>query len=61
MSAPDKAERLSYALAKQMPDMAHGFSIQTGYGSITFEAGQGAERVRKIVESVLLRRRAVQP
>jgi hypothetical protein len=49
---------ISYALAKQVPDMARGFTIQTSYGDIVIEPGWMAKllaaqvRVALEVESV---------
>ncbi len=40
MKDPNK---LSYALAKQVPDMAHGFTIQTNYGDIPIAAADAME------------------
>lgn len=37
------ADKLSYALAKQVPDMAHGFTIHTSYGDIDIEANDALE------------------
>lgn len=51
----DAEWRISYALAKQVPDMERGFAIATNYGDITFESGPGAERIRKAVEKELQR------
>ena len=50
---------ISYALAKQVPDMAaRGFSINTAYGELTIEPGWMAERiaqhVRRVLEAELL-------
>lgn len=46
-------QQLSYALAKQVPDMARGFTIATNYGDITIPPGWMAERIRSHVEHVL--------
>ncbi len=46
-------QELSYALAKQVPDMARGFTIATSYGDITIPAGWMAERIAQHVERVL--------
>lgn len=46
-------EQLRYTLAKQVPDMACGFTISTGYGAITFPPGGMAERIQSHVEQVL--------
>jgi hypothetical protein len=45
MSVTSKAERaaLEYALAKQVPDMESGCTIQTNYGDIRLDAEDGAE------------------
>jgi len=48
-------ERLSYALAKQVPAMAGGFSIYTSYGDIEIDADD-AERIAEAVRVVLRRR-----
>lgn len=44
---------ISYALAKQVPDMARGFTIQTSYGELVIEPGQMAERIATTVRLVL--------
>ena len=41
--------QLSYALAKQVPDMARGFSIHTGYGEITVVPGPLADQIQALV------------
>ena len=41
--------RQSYALAKQVPDMARGFSIHTGYGEITVVPGPLADQIQTLV------------
>ena len=41
--------QLSYALAKQVPDMARGFSIHTGYGEITVVPGPLADQIQTLV------------
>ena len=46
-------QQLSYALAKQVPDMARGFTIATSYGDITIPPGWMADRIRNHVERVL--------
>lgn len=43
---------LEYALAKQVPDMARGFTINTSYGDIVIEAGM-ASLVAKHLEQLL--------
>lgn len=42
-------QELGYALAKQVPDMAHGFTIATSYGDITIPAGLMANRIQEMV------------
>lgn len=44
---------ISYALAKQVPDMRRGFTIQTSYGDIQIEAEQAAPIIAA-VQKVLL-------
>lgn len=44
---------ISYALAKQVPDMARGFTIQTSYGDLVIESGLMAERIATAVRLVL--------
>ena len=41
--------QLSYALAKQVPDMARGFSIHTGYGEIAVVPGPLADQIQALV------------
>ena len=48
-------ERLSYALAKQVPDMERGFCIETSYGEIEIDADD-AEVIAEAVRKVLRRR-----
>lgn len=36
-------DRISYALSKQVPAMAHGFTIQTNYGDIEISAADALE------------------
>ena len=53
-AAPSAHEQaLQYALAKQVPDMARGFTIATAYGDITIPSGWMAERIQHHVERVL--------
>ena len=40
MTDPNK---ISYALAKQVPDMAHGFTIHTSYGDLEIAAADALE------------------
>lgn len=37
------SDRIGYALSKQVPDMAHGFTIQTSYGDIRITAADALE------------------
>lgn len=48
------ADELEYALAKQVPDMARGFTIETSYGRIVIEADQ-APKIVKAVRAALQR------
>jgi hypothetical protein len=41
--------RLGYALAKQVPDMARGFSIHTSYGDIAVVPGPLADQIQALV------------
>lgn len=50
------AEVLGYALAKQVPDMMRGFSIETNYGALHLyddDAKKVAILVRKLLERKL--------
>lgn len=44
---------ISYALAKQVPDMRRGFTIQTSYGDLVIPPGPMADRLAERVRSVL--------
>lgn len=49
-------DNLEYSLAKRVPNMAHGFSIETDYGRIEISAEQApkiVEAVRKALEKEL--------
>lgn len=46
------AEAIRYALAKQVPDMERGFTIQTNYGELQIDA-KDAPRVARVVHSIL--------
>ena len=49
-AAPCDAElQLSYALARQVPDMARGFSIHTAYGEIAVVPGPLADQLQALV------------
>ena len=58
-AATDADLRLSYALAKQVPDMVRGFTIATGYGDIAIPAGWAADfiadQVRMALKAELLK------
>ncbi len=45
-------ERISYALAKQVPAMARGFTISTSYGDIRIEADD-AEPFQRLAKLML--------
>ena len=46
-------QQLSYALAKQVPDLARGFTITTSYGDIVIESGRHANGIAAAVRRVL--------
>ena len=50
-------QQLSYALAKQVPDLERGFTISTSYGDIVIESGRHvngiAAAVRRVLETQL--------
>lgn len=48
----DALNSLGYALSKQVPDMARGFTIHTNYGDIVIEA-QDASPIAKVVRAQL--------
>ena len=58
-AATDADLRLSYALAKQVPDMVRGFIIATGHGGIVIPAGWAADfiadQVRMALKAELLK------
>lgn len=51
---------LRYALAKQVPDMARGFTVSTGYGAITIPEGKLAKHLQAHMERALVRELGVQ-
>ena len=56
MSAPaptQKELRLSYALARGVPDMDRGFTIATRYGDIEVGPGPLATRIQSIVRQAI--------
>lgn len=59
MSDPVSVLKLQYALAKQVPDMARGFTIETNYGSITIEPEQ-ARSIMDTVDEVLSAQLAIE-
>ena len=47
-------DQITYALAKQVPDMQQrAFTIETAYGAIEIPCGPMAERIAKLVHSLL--------
>ena len=54
-AATDADLRLSYALAKQVPDMARGFSIHTSYGEIAVVPGPLADQIQALVHQAIER------
>lgn len=46
-------QALSYALAKQVPDMARGFTIATSYGDIVIQPGRHADAIAATVRRAL--------
>jgi hypothetical protein len=65
-SSPDslRAEKVfeqkQYALTRQVPDMAHGFTIVTAYGEIAISCSATSKRIAELVEKMLLDELAVQ-
>ena len=51
MNQPD----IEYALAKQIPDMARGFTVATSYGDITIPPGKLARHLQANMERALVR------
>jgi hypothetical protein len=52
------AQALRYALAKQVPEMRHGLTLETTYGSLILvgtDAAQVAELVEKLLQAKLKR------
>jgi hypothetical protein len=50
---PQARQRAAYALARQVPDLAYGFSIQTDHGPIHIPHGPTAKRIASLVEKML--------
>lgn len=48
-------QKIEYALAKQVPDMARGFVVHTNYGDITIPPGRMADRIKAQLECALQR------
>lgn len=48
----NEQERLSYALAKQVPAMARGFTISTSYGDIEVDS-EDAEQFQRMAKLML--------
>jgi hypothetical protein len=51
---------LRYALSKQVPDMARGFTVATSYGDIAIPPGPMADQLRGHVQCALARELARQ-
>ena len=51
---------LSYALAKQVPDMGRGFTVQTAYGDILVPPGVMADTLRGQLQRAMARQLAKQ-
>ena len=52
------AQTLRYALSKQVPEMRHGLTLETTYGSLILvgtDAAQVAELVEKLLQAKLKR------
>ena len=50
---PQARQRAAYALARQVPDLDYGFSIQTDHGPIHIPHGPTAKRIAALVEKML--------
>lgn len=48
-------QHISYALAKQVPDMARGFTVGTAYGDIVIPPGKLARHLQANMERALVR------
>ena len=46
------ADKISYALCKQVPDMLRGFTIQTNYGDLFIDEDD-AEKFARLAEKLL--------
>jgi hypothetical protein len=46
------AQALRYALSKQVPEMRHGLTLETTYGSLVL-VGRDAAQVAELVEKLL--------
>lgn len=49
-------QTLRYALAKQVPDMERGFTVETSYGAIVIPPGKLATRLKGHMQRALMRR-----
>jgi hypothetical protein len=49
---PQARQRAAYALARQVPDLTFGFSIQTDHGPIHIPHGPTAKRIAALVEKM---------
>lgn len=52
--------QLNYTLAKQVPDMARGFCISTGYGDIVVLPGPLADQLQALVREATERKLGAQ-
>ena len=50
---PEARQRAAYALAKQVPDLQFGFSIQTDHGQLHIPHGPTAKRIATLVQKML--------
>jgi hypothetical protein len=53
MTATPASLCAAHALARHVPDMAHGFTISTGYGQINIPPGPTAKRITALVQKML--------
>ncbi len=51
--SPEARQRAAYALAKQVPDLQFGFSIQTDHGPLHIPHGPTAKRIATLVQKML--------
>jgi hypothetical protein len=60
LRAEKALEQKQYALTRQVPDMAHGFTIVTAYGEIAIARSATSKRIAELVEKMLLDELAIQ-